>query len=162
MFCCLFLFPNFTKAQTASELVNIHRFPNATALNNVANPFDGSLAFRADNTSDKRFKENVQDNVVGLDFIMNLEPVTYNFNNKAMDLYLKGIDTISSKQHYDDMYKVQHIGFLAQDVETLADSLNFDFHGIDKPENSKGVLRTQIRRICSATCQSNARTTRNY
>jgi len=56
-----------------------------------------------------------------------------------MNLYLKGIDTISSKQHYDDMYKVQHIGFLAQDVETLADSLNFDFHGIDKPENSKGV-----------------------
>jgi hypothetical protein len=37
------------------------------------------------------------------------------------------------------LYNTTNIGFLAQDVEALADSLNFDFHGVDKPENPEGI-----------------------
>lgn len=50
-----------------------------------------------------------------------------------------GTDTIHSEEHYQDMYNTTNIGFLAQDVEALADSLNFDFHGLDKPENPEGI-----------------------
>ena len=28
---------------------------------------------------------------------------------------------------------------MAQDVEALADSLNFDFHGVDKPRHDKDI-----------------------
>ena len=99
-------------------------------------------------TSDMRFKENIKDNVVGLDFILGLKPVTYNLNTQALNQYrTKGkMDSIYSdleKMELDKQYKKQYqqiqIGFLAQDVEALADSLNFDFHGIDKPQNKEST-----------------------
>ena len=89
--------------------------------------------------SDKRFKENVKDNVEGLNFIMGLKPLTYNFNFKKMDIFQRNTDTISSQEHYQNLYDEVQIGFLAQDVEALADSLNFDFHGVDTPKNPTGI-----------------------
>ncbi|MDA8956125.1 tail fiber domain-containing protein [Flavobacteriales bacterium] len=92
------------------------------------------------NTSDARFKENVKQNVKGLDFILGLEPVTYNMNFKKIRKHQLGkVDSILSEERYQRLYEVRQIGFLAQDVEALADSLDFDFHGVDKPENPEGV-----------------------
>ena len=92
------------------------------------------------NTSDARFKENVKQNVKGLDFILGLEPVTYNMNFKKIRKHQLGkVDSILSEERYQKLYEVRQIGFLAQDVEALADSLDFDFHGVDKPENPEGV-----------------------
>ena len=89
-------------------------------------------------TSDARFKENLKDNVIGVDFIMGLKPLTYNFNTKKLDLFQRD-STIHSREHYQNLYDITQIGFLAQDVEALANSLNFDFHGIDKPQNPKDI-----------------------
>lgn len=100
--------------------------------------------------SDKRFKENIKDNVVGLDFIMNLKPISFNFNVKKLDSFQKnGRGDIIAKdtnifhleRDYQKLNNINHIGFLAQEVEALADSLNFDFHGVDKPENAKGFYK---------------------
>ncbi|MEJ6794426.1 MAG: tail fiber domain-containing protein [Flavobacteriales bacterium] len=96
----------------------------------------GNSAFNT--FSDARFKENLKDNVAGLDFIMGLKPLTYNFNTKKLDLFQRD-STIHSPEHYQNLYDITQIGFLAQDVEALANSLNFDFHGIDKPQNPKDI-----------------------
>ncbi len=89
--------------------------------------------------SDKRFKENVKDNVLGLDFIMGLKPLTYNFNSKKLDKFQRNTDTISTEEHYQMLYDITQIGFLAQDVEALADSLNFDFHGVDAADGPADI-----------------------
>ncbi|MBD2702740.1 tail fiber domain-containing protein [Spirosoma sp. BT702] len=75
-------------------------------------------------TSDKRIKENVQSNVPGLNFITKLNPVTYNIN-KLKEAQLIGYTS-------DDIQEDRslHTGFLAQDVETAAKSVGYDFEGI--------------------------------
>lgn len=54
-------------------------------------------------------------------------------------MFQRNTDTISSPKHYQKLYDETQIGFLAQDVEALADSLNFDFHGVDAPQNPTGI-----------------------
>ena len=89
--------------------------------------------------SDKRFKENVKDDIVGLDFIMGLKAVSYNFNHKKKNRHHGFPDSLMTDKEYQKAYEVVQNGFLAQDVEALADSLNFNFHGIDKPKNEKDI-----------------------
>ena len=72
-------------------------------------------------------------------YITYIHTVTYNINHKAINRYQLGTDTIHSEEHYQDLYNTNNIGLLAQDVEALANSLNFDFHGVDKPENPEGI-----------------------
>lgn len=67
------------------------------------------------NLSDRRDKENIIDCKLGLDFIMNLRPVYFNFNNSTD--------------------KEQKIGLIAQEVETVMTQLNASFSGLKKPEN---------------------------
>ena len=89
---------------------------------------------------DARFKENLKDNVLGINFIMGLKPLTYNFNTKKMNLLQ--LDTvIYSTERYLELYEIRQIGFLAQEVEALADSLSFDFHAVDKPQTDKDIYR---------------------
>ena len=113
---------------------------------NSVNSIGGPVAWST--VSEMRFKENIKENVVGLDFIMGLKPVTYNVNFKALDHHhTKGkMDSIYSDlekmdldKQYKKLYQQIQIGFLAQEVENLADSLNFDFHGIDKPQNKEST-----------------------
>ena len=89
--------------------------------------------------SDSRFKTNVQENVPGLAFIKELRPVTYNMNNEAIKSFLN-VDSSRDKQEDEHIEKkksenILHTGFIAQDVETAAEKIGFDFHGVDKPQN---------------------------
>jgi len=85
------------------------------------------------NVSDKRFKTNIKDNVAGLDFILKLEPVTYNLDiNKINDF--NGGNTKNFKIN-NDKSNITYTGFLAQDVEKVAKEIGYDFSGIDTPEN---------------------------
>jgi len=87
------------------------------------------------NVSDKRFKTNIKDNVAGLDFILKLEPVTYNLDiNKIKDF--NGTDNKDLKIN-SEKSKITYTGFLAQDVEKAAKELGFDFSGVDAPQNEK-------------------------
>jgi len=100
------------------------------------------------NFSDKRFKKEIQQDIVGLHFIMALEPVTYQLD---MDKLEQSIG--NNRNPSDSSYKeteeerefnlqskiekgsIRQSGFLAQDVEEAAASVGYDFSGVDKPKN---------------------------
>ncbi len=88
--------------------------------------------------SDARIKEQVQENVPGLEFINQLRPVTYHYNMDR-EYEIRGI--IDSAE-YDGKYAVERIqftGFIAQEVERAAAKVGYDFSGVDRPKNDSGV-----------------------
>lgn len=101
--------------------------------------------------SDGRFKKNIKENVPGLEFINQLRPVTYNFDAVAFDQALSAItprpnnedDKITREQALKDKAaateksKMLYTGFIAQEVETAAKKMNYDFSGVDAPKNDK-------------------------
>ncbi len=95
----------------------------------------GSVAWT--NLSDARFKRNIQKSVKGLEFIMKLKPVTYNLDVRGINAFLgMDSDTIKFKGKYDQE-KIRYSGFIAQEVEKAANSVGYDFSGVDKPKNDK-------------------------
>jgi hypothetical protein len=85
--------------------------------------------------SDGRFKEEVQDSVVGLDFIMKLRPVSYKLNLGALAEHLNTPDSLRIEDSEKEAGNVIHNGFIAQEVEKAAEETGFDFHGVDAPKN---------------------------
>jgi hypothetical protein len=97
--------------------------------------------------SDKRTKKNIQANVPGLIFINLLQPVTYNMDLDALDDLLNidytkrpGRDELpqelidAEKEAREATEKIVETGFLAQDVEEAAQSIDYDFSGVDKSD----------------------------
>ena len=99
------------------------------------------------NISDGRFKRNVKENVPGLSFISLLRPVTYNLDVAGINEYLRPVATstphrMTSFARADETAvkekeKIVHTGFIAQDVDSTARKLNYDFSGVDIPKNNK-------------------------
>lgn len=102
------------------------------------------------NISDGRVKKNIEQNVPGLAFINKLQPVTYNLDLDAADKIMQApkrkdstgkiiaaaqveTDARSAKE------KILYTGFIAQDVEKAAKSLNYDFSGVDAAKNDKDL-----------------------
>ncbi|MCY3022210.1 MAG: tail fiber domain-containing protein [Planctomycetota bacterium] len=69
------------------------------------------------NYSDRREKENIADCGLGLDFILALRPVTYNYKSQP---------------------GVPREGFIAQEVEETCNTLGVQFHGVEKPQAEDG------------------------
>ena len=86
--------------------------------------------------SDARVKNNVQEDVKGLDFITRLRPVTYYRSTKAMTEITGNKETPDYPGKYD-VEKIKFSGFLAQDVEKAAKASGYDFSGITVPANNK-------------------------
>ncbi len=91
------------------------------------------------NISDGRFKKNIKDNVIGLDFIMKLKPVTYNLDVTKLS---RTLCEDHGSNINDDMKasmaakeKMAYSGFVAQEVEKAAEETGYDFSGVDKPKN---------------------------
>ncbi|MDQ6762748.1 MAG: tail fiber domain-containing protein [Bacteroidota bacterium] len=132
--------------------VSIDGLTNATALGSGAIA-DASNKLRLGNTSvtviegqvaysfpsDARFKYDIQANVPGLAFIKKLIPVTYYFDEEKLTEYTRtGI--INSGITKPVIYKGEkqlHTGFLAQDVEKIANELGYNFDGVHAPVNGK-------------------------
>ncbi len=87
--------------------------------------------------SDARAKSNVEEDVVGLDFIMGLRPVTYYFEKDEMDCLIGKDDSSDYAEKYD-IEKIKQSGFLAQEVEKAAIMAGYDFSGIKKPKDDSG------------------------
>jgi len=87
------------------------------------------------NVSDGRFKKNVQENVVGLEFIKKLRPVTYQLNMDAIAGFNKTPDSLRLPESEKLKGAEIQTGFIAQEVEQAAQSVGYDFHGVDKPKN---------------------------
>ncbi|MFK8061353.1 MAG: tail fiber domain-containing protein [Polaribacter sp.] len=88
--------------------------------------------------SDKRIKDNVKENVVGLDFIKRLRPVTYNLNVDKQNSIMGITETSSDKNKYESE-KIRRTGFIAQEVEIAAKKVGYNFSGVSKPKNSKDL-----------------------
>ena len=77
--------------------------------------------------SDGRYKVNVNENVPGLEFIMRLRPVTYNVDRSKLSKKYKSADRgISAKVE---------TGFIAQEVENAAQKRDYQFDGVNPPQN---------------------------
>jgi hypothetical protein len=90
------------------------------------------------NYSDGRIKDNIHENVKGLDFILKLRPVTYTINKTRQDELLG----VKDSSDYADKYAIEKIrfsGFVAQEVEEAAKAVGYDFSGVKVPENGKGL-----------------------
>ena len=88
--------------------------------------------------SDERIKNNIQQNVPGLQFINLLKPVTYHFNLSKQENILGRKDS-SNYDGKNDIEKIQFTGFLAQDVEAAAKKINYDFSGVEVPKNDNDL-----------------------
>jgi hypothetical protein len=88
--------------------------------------------------SDKRIKDDVQENVPGLDFISQLRPVTYHLNVDRLNAILGVNDSSDAADKYDIERRTMS-GFIAQDVEAAAKACKYEFSGVDKPEQEGGL-----------------------
>ncbi|MGJ8683742.1 MAG: tail fiber domain-containing protein [Nonlabens sp.] len=82
--------------------------------------------------SDGRIKKNIQEDVVGLDFITKLRPVTYNLDTRSQAKLLGKKETPDYESKYD-IEKIKMSGFIAQEVEAAASASNYDFSGVKTP-----------------------------
>ncbi|MEO1435386.1 MAG: tail fiber domain-containing protein, partial [Bacteroidota bacterium] len=83
------------------------------------------------NISDGRFKNNVTEQVAGLDFILQLRPVTYQLDERALLTHL-GKASAEKLQQSSRQEEIQ-TGFIAQEVEAAAEAVNYDFSGVKTP-----------------------------
>ncbi len=101
--------------------------------------------------SDARMKNNIKEDVKGLDFITRLKPVTYYRSINAVTKIINRSSPATQASHFAgqagepiieeyagkyDVEKIKETGFLAQDVEQAAKAAGFDFSGITIPGNS--------------------------
>lgn len=90
--------------------------------------------------SDGRFKTNIKEDVPGLDFIMQLRPVNYNFlaGKYAAHLQRQLPDSVKSRTapgtaSFSSAEQVLHTGFIAQEVEQVVKKNGYRFNGVHAP-----------------------------
>ncbi|MCD4735321.1 MAG: tail fiber domain-containing protein, partial [Bacteroidales bacterium] len=91
--------------------------------------------------SDERFKTNVNENISGLDFILKLRPVSYQWDINKLNHFIGTPDDILESDVMQSGIAKQeaktYTGFLAQEVLDAAQSTGFDFSGVQVPENEQ-------------------------
>jgi hypothetical protein len=105
--------------------------------NSAVTVIEGQVSFTA--VSDGRFKTNIKENVPGLDFVLKLRPVTYNFQTRKFDQFLGRADSMLQKNEasYQVADRIVRTGFIAQEMEKAASETGYDFDGLHKPANDK-------------------------
>ncbi len=97
--------------------------------------------------SDGRFKINVKNENIGLDFINKLRPVTYNMDTKALDAFINpnrsqqqsdstGIAPNSPQADFSKSTSIVHSGFIAQEVDSVSKACGFTSSIVHEPANS--------------------------
>lgn len=122
---------------------------NQARLGNAATTSIGGYAGWT-NLSDSRYKRDVKEDVPGMEFILKLRPVTYNLDVNGISQFLgedgAKSDTTAVEPHStlidsrNEKSKIRYTGFLAQEVEAAAKSIEYDFSGVDKPEDEASSL----------------------
>jgi trimeric autotransporter adhesin len=88
--------------------------------------------------SDGRYKNDVQEDVKGLDFILKLRPVSYAVDAAGLDDYFAN-KKIRADKNLQGSFLKRESGFIAQEVETAAKETRFSFSGVDSPEKPEGL-----------------------
>jgi len=112
--------------------------------NVFVNSIGGQVVWTA--FSDGRFKENIEENIPGLEFITKLRPVSYQVNNDKINDFTginRRIQELGMKDEIPVYQKAPlseiTTGFIAQEVEMAAREIGFDFSGIDAPKNENDM-----------------------
>jgi trimeric autotransporter adhesin len=85
--------------------------------------------------SDERVKKDIREDIHGLDFIMRLRPVSYNYDPNSLYRLQTGIAKTGMEIDNPNT-GVRFSGFLAQEVEQAAIDAQYNFSGVDKPVNA--------------------------
>jgi len=88
--------------------------------------------------SDARIKNNVREDVKGLDFIDRLRPVTYLISNQAITRITGNRET-PDYPGKNECESIRYTGFIAQEVEKAAKDAAYDFSGYAAPKNQWGL-----------------------
>jgi hypothetical protein len=122
----------------ASDISNEIRCGNALNSTSVGN--SGLIGFTS--VSDRRIKKNIRENIPGLAFITKLAPVTYNLDinsYKKLTNYRAVKSEDSNKNRLTGQENIVLTGFLAQDVESAAKSINYEASAVNKPQNANDL-----------------------
>ncbi len=92
--------------------------------------------------SDGRFKKDLKNDIEGLDFIMNLKPVSYRFDYQQYDDFLRGEKGSADlpteyKQQLQEKSQLREVGFIAQEVAETSDATGVPFNGVYRPQNDQ-------------------------
>jgi len=111
------------------------------SLGTVSNDFDSDANFS--HSSDERLKKNIQSSTIGLNFIKELRPITYQWKpNNEIPTDMTGY----SETNYKNTDKVIH-GFIAQEVKAAIDKHgdeNFSGWQIDKVDNKTQRIKKEM------------------
>lgn len=129
---------------TADNAIAIGYLTSVTAANevyignNATTSIGGPVNWTA--TSDGRFKSNVQENIPGLDFIRALRPVSYQLNGEEIQKFYGNEIPEQLKAAFAAQKEIQYSGFIAQEVQKAAASVDYNFSGVKVPEDDSKEL----------------------
>jgi len=134
---------NLTNATAIGEGAIVNASNKVRIGNSAVTVIEGQVPFTT--PSDGRFKYKIKEDVKGLDFIMQLRPVTYQFDVKRFDEQSKHLTSDQSpdpsnyilQASYNEASSIRRTGFIAQEVERAADASGYDFSGIIKPKTEQ-------------------------
>lgn len=105
--------------------------------NSSVTVIEGQVAYT---TSDGRFKQNIKDNVPGLDFITALKPLTYQYRSYEMEKFMsQGNAKRQAELKQSDFAEAEsmvHMGFIAQDVDKLVKEKGYNLSLVHTPTNA--------------------------
>ena len=128
-------YPNFNLSNTISIGNNgiLNAASNQAFIGNLSTAWNGGRQTWSV-FSDARVKNNISEDVKGLDFISRLRPVTYFVSNEAIRKLTGNEETPDFPGKYDNE-KIRQSGFLAQEVEQAAKESGYIFSGVTPPQN---------------------------
>ncbi len=85
--------------------------------------------------SDGKFKKNIEENVVGLNFINKLRPITYTLDIYAINSKIDLKDNAEEAKTIAQNEKKIYSGFIAQEVEKASKETGFNNDIVDAPKN---------------------------
>ena len=107
---------------------------NQAFIGNLSTNWIGGQTTWFTYASDARVKNEVKEDVRGLDFIKLLRPVTYHLDINAMSVITGNKETEDYPGKYD-VEKIKQSGFIAQEVEQAAMTSGYSFSGVTIPDN---------------------------
>jgi hypothetical protein len=128
---------NYTNANAIGNSATANASNKIRLGNTNITVIEGQVAYSW--PSDARFKFNVEEEVIGLDFIKRLRPVNYQFDTRTFEEFLTRNMPDSIRRHhfegvdFSTSTGIVHTGFIAQEVEQAARESGYAFDGVHAP-----------------------------
>ena len=128
---------NYTNSTALGNLTMISESNQVRVGNIFINSIGGFQNWS--NISDGRYKKDVQETVMGLEFINKLRPVVYHLDISGLSTFFKYTDSNIDKGALAEKEKILYSGFIAQEVQAAAEEVNYNFSGVDAPKNENDL-----------------------